>query len=132
ANTLKQYLRYAAAASAGQEEAMHQCLGGPCETRGATAVSAAQSAVAAGQPAEAEQKGKGAGRKSGTATPATRLRRRNATEDGYARASVVDSEEQYASTDVVERHVTRPAIFRTFGWEVEQVLGKDWVLRAGP
>jgi hypothetical protein len=31
--------------------------------------------------------------------------------------------------DVVERYVTRPAIFRAFGWEVEQVLAKDWVLQ---
>jgi hypothetical protein len=42
---------------------------------------------------------------------------------------VIDTERQYAIADVVERYVIRPAIFRSFGWEVEQVLGKDLVLR---
>jgi len=54
---------------------------------------------------------------------------RKPDEDGYTQAYLVDSEAQYAITDVVERHVTRPAIFHAFGWEVEQVLGKDRVLR---
>lgn len=36
ANTLKQYLRYAAAVSAGHEEAMHRCLDALGERRGAT------------------------------------------------------------------------------------------------
>ena len=55
---------------------------------------------------------------------------RKPEEDEYIRAILVDTEAHYAITDLVERYVTRPAIFRAFGWEVEQVLGKDRVSMA--
>jgi hypothetical protein len=129
ANTLKQYLRYAASVSAGQEEAMHRCLDNLGATRGATDGRITRDAVADRIATELEQQGVVAAHNVGCSTLRIDVAARKPDEDGYARAYLVDNEEQYVSTDVVERHVTRPAIFRAFGWEVEQVLGKDWVLR---
>jgi hypothetical protein len=129
ANTLKQYLRYAAAVSSGREDVMHRCLDGLGATRGTADGSTVHDAVAARIAAELEQQGMVAAHNVGYSTLRIDVAGRRPDEDGYARAYLVDSEEQYATTDVVERHVTRPAIFRAFGWEVEQVLGKDWVLR---
>ena len=130
ANTLKQYLRYAAAISAGREDVMHKCLDSLGEKQGASDRTTAHDAVAARIAAELEGQGMIAARNIGHSTLRIDVAGRKPDDDGYTRAYLVDSEAQYAITDVVERHVTRPAIFRAFGWEVEQVLGKDWVLRA--
>ena len=54
---------------------------------------------------------------------------RKPDENEYTRAILVDTMTHYAIPDAVERYVTRPAILRAVGWDVEQVLGKDWVLR---
>jgi hypothetical protein len=129
ANTLKQYLRYAAAVSAGHEEAMHRCLDALGERRGAMDGRTTQDAVATRIAAQLASEGMVATPGVGHSTLRIDVAGRKPDEDGYVRAYLVDTEDQYASTDVVERHVTRPAIFRAFGWEVEQVLGKDWVLR---
>jgi hypothetical protein len=129
ANTLKQYLRYAAAVSAGREDVMHKCLDSLGEKQGATDMTTAHDAVAARIAAELESQGMIAAHNIGHSTLRVDVAGRKPDEDGYTRAYLVDGEAQYAITDVVERHVTRPAIFRAFGWEVEQVLGKDWVLR---
>ena len=38
----------------------------------------------------------------------------------------LDDERHYGINDLIERYVTRPEIFRAFGWQVEHVLGLDW------
>ncbi len=35
----------------------------------------------------------------------------------------LDDEKHYGITDPIEKYVTRPEIFRAFGWHVEHVLG---------
>ncbi len=133
ANILKQYLRYAAAASTGRDDAMQQCLNGLGETNGdGNAVGAADDAVAARIAAEFEAKGLITTRNVGHSTLRIDVAVRKPDEDEYSRAVLVDTEAHYAIPDVVERYVTRPALFRAFGWEVEQMLAKDWVQRTGP
>ncbi len=130
ANTLKQYLRYAAAASTGREDEMHQCLNSLGETNvDGDGSGGADDAVAARIATEFESKGLVATRNVGHSTLRVDVAARQPDEDEYGRAILVDTEAHYAIPDVIERYVTRPAIFRAFGWEVEQVLGKDWVLR---
>ncbi len=131
ANTLKQYLRYAAAVSIGREDEMHLCLNSFGETSGnGTAAGNADDAVAARIATEFEAEGMIAARNVGHSTLRVDVAARKPGEDEFARAILVDTEAHYAIPEVVERYVTRPAIFRSFGWEVEQVLGKDWVLRS--
>jgi len=132
ANTLKQYLRYAAAVSTGRENEMHQCLDGLGEARDDRKVTGvADDAVAGRIAAELEASGMLVSRDVGHSTLRVDVAVRRPDEDEYARAILVDSEAHYAVADVVERYVTRPAIFRAFGWEVEQALGQDWVFREG-
>ena len=132
ANTLKQYLRYAAAVSIGREDEMHLCLNSFGETSGnGTAAGNADDAVAARIATELEAEGMIAARNVGHSTLRVDVAARKPGENEFARAILVDTEAHYAIPEVVERYVTRPAIFRSFGWEVEQVLGKDRVLRSG-
>jgi hypothetical protein len=44
----------------------------------------------------------------------------------YRIALLIDTADFYANRNVVERNVTRPAILRSFGWEVMTVLSRDW------
>jgi AAA domain len=130
ANTLKQYLRYAEAVSRGDEGEMHACLNGLGETGPGSGVPrAADDAVAAKIAAELEGQGLLASRNFGHSMLQIDVAVRKPDENEYARAILVDTMVHYAIPDAVERYVTRPAILRAFGWDVEQVLGKDWVLR---
>ncbi len=44
----------------------------------------------------------------------------------FGLALFLDDEKHYGISDLVERYVTRPEIFRAFGWQVEHMLGLDW------
>jgi len=39
----------------------------------------------------------------------------------------VDTAAHYENRNVLERYVSRPRILDAFGWEVRQVLAKDWL-----
>jgi hypothetical protein len=130
ANTLKQYLRYAEAVSRGDEGEMHACLNGLGESGPGSGVPrAADDAVAAKIATEFESQGLLASRNFGHSMLRIDVAVRKPDESEYTRAILVDTMVHYAIPDAVERYVTRPAILRAFGWDVEQILGKDWVMR---
>ena len=131
ANTLKQYLRYAAAVSAGEESEIHHCLDKLGPAGAAASYNQHQPDPVARHIAQQialdEQRFAelGFGQSSMRADVAVRT----AEADEFTHAILVDTKQSYDITDIVERYVTRPAVFRAFGWEVEHRLGKDLVLR---
>lgn len=44
----------------------------------------------------------------------------------YRLGIIIDTEEHYRSSDVLERYLLRPGILKAFGWQVALVLTKDW------
>jgi len=46
--------------------------------------------------------------------------------DHYAVGILVDTGAHYANPNLLERYVTRPGILTGFGWQVAQVLARDW------
>src|SRR5436853_58527 len=90
---------------------------------------AVDDAVAARIAAELESQGLLASRNFGHSMLRIDVAVRKPDENEYARAILVDTMVHYAIPDAVERYVMRPAVLRAFGWDVEQVLGKDWVMR---
>ena len=49
-------------------------------------------------------------------------------EDGdYALAILIDDEEHYRNANRIEQYYLRPAILRSFGWNVLPVYAKDWL-----
>ncbi len=62
----------------------------------------------------------------GQSTVTCDLAVRKSEDDAFGLALFFDDDKHYGITDLIERYVTRPEIFRAFGWQVEQVLGLDW------
>ncbi|MBL8898329.1 MAG: DUF4011 domain-containing protein [Planctomycetes bacterium] len=56
----------------------------------------------------------------------TDLALRKAGEERFALGILVDTDEHYATGDLLERHVLRPRILGSFGWKVARVFAKDW------
>jgi predicted DNA-binding WGR domain protein len=49
-------------------------------------------------------------------------------EDGqYSLAILIDDEQHYANSNLIEQYYQRPAILRGFGWTVLPVYAKDWL-----
>jgi hypothetical protein len=46
--------------------------------------------------------------------------------DHYIVGILVDTDAHYANPNLLERYVTRPGILTGFGWQVVQVLARDW------
>ncbi len=131
ANTLKQYLRYAAAVSVGNETEISNCLdslGAGRSERGWN--EGADDPVVQRIADEFAGSGHDIELNVGHSTLTVDVAARRAETPGRARAILVDTDRHYAIDDVVERYVTRPAVFRAFGWDVEHRLAKDQVLVA--
>jgi hypothetical protein len=126
ANTLKQYLRYAAAVSTGSEAEIRAALETVGVNRGddgrhrdeidPLALKLAERHAAGGAEVAVEV---------GHSTLTVDVAVRDPATPGKARALLLDTERNYAIPDLVERYVTRPGVFRAFGWDVEHVLAKD-------
>jgi hypothetical protein len=128
ANTLKQYLRYAAAVSMGHEDEMHACLNGLGDINSTSQLTTVEENAVVSRIAEQlAAQGMTVSRCVGHSTLRADIAVKTPGEDEYQRAILVDTEAHYAVPNVVERYVTRPQLFRAFGWQVEQVLGKDWL-----
>jgi predicted DNA-binding WGR domain protein/DNA polymerase III delta prime subunit len=53
--------------------------------------------------------------------------KRNAADEEYALAILIDDEGHYRNENLVEQYYQRPAILRDFGWKVLPVYAKDWL-----
>jgi superfamily I DNA and/or RNA helicase/predicted DNA-binding WGR domain protein len=48
-------------------------------------------------------------------------------DENYSLGILLDDDFHYANTDVMEQYFQRPAILRSFGWNIIQVFAKDWL-----
>lgn len=53
--------------------------------------------------------------------------KRNASDEEYALAILIDDEDHYRNENLVEQYYQRPAILHDFGWKVLPVYAKDWL-----
>ena len=136
ANTLRGYLRYAAAVSRGDSAEVQNVLASMTARTARTATSAtgAESAPADALKSALAQALRERGYEVELDVGASRFRcdiavrpKHNA---GPPVAVLVDSEDFYALGTTDERFRLRPAILTSFGWKVELVLGKDWLADA--
>ncbi len=126
ANALKQYLRYAAAASIGDQDELRACLLQFGADRNDRVDNAPTTALAERLQKRLQGRGYDVEQTYGQSTVTCDLALRKSEDDAFGLALFLDDDKHYGTTDLVERYVTRPEIFRAFGWQVEHVLGLDW------
>ncbi|MBK9383294.1 MAG: DUF4011 domain-containing protein [Planctomycetes bacterium] len=119
------YLRYAEAISLGKEEQAKRILqefSPDAKTRDEVPREAVVEDLAAAL--------RSLGHELSTGIGASRFRTdlalRKAGEERFALGILVDTDEHYATGDLLERHVLRPRILGSFGWKVARVFAKDW------
>lgn len=129
ASCLKNYLRYAAAASIGHAEEMELVLRSIALGRDATASAGSLDGETAAMSQLASQLGK-AGYHCDTEVGHSGFRCDLAVyRDGdpiYRLGILLDGEGNYQLSDPIEREILRPRLLENFGWRIERVLVKDW------
>jgi len=127
ARTLKNYLRYAEALSAGNGLAARRVLEeiNPAES---TRLTARPSHVVVEQIAERLRKrGFEVDRDVGQSDFRCDLAVRARGQPRYSLGVMVDTETYYENDDVLERDLLRPRLLRAFGWAVVPVLTQEWL-----
>ena len=128
ANCLRNYLRYAAAVSAGDggtaKRVLEELHGR--EEEGAAATAVEEDAVIGQLAGELEKRGWAVDRGVGLSHFRCDLAVRRPEERAYRLAVLVDTAAHYEQRDVLAREVQKPALLRAFGWQVAHVLTKDW------
>ncbi len=127
ANCLRNFLEYAAAASAGDVATAGRVLhaanpAGPARARPAPADIVATQVAAA-----LEQQGWLVDREVGHSAFRLPLAVRRTGGTRYALGLLIDDDRHYAQHDLLERYLQRPAILEAFGWRLVTVYTKDWL-----
>jgi hypothetical protein len=128
ANTLRCYLRYAAAMSRGDEidaRGALRAVGRTSERDGVAREDATVHAVARALRSEGYEVEESVGGSSFRCDLAVRRK----GESSHRLAVLVDTDAHYAAPSD-ERHRVKPSLLAAFGWRLETVLAKDW--REGP
>lgn len=128
ANCLKNYLRYADAISVGNRETAHRVLHGMSpwhsdqSDRDDTNVApiADQLATALGE------RGYRVDLDVGQSHFRCNLAVRRDGDSEYRLGILIDNDTYYEQSDLLERDMMRPKLLRDFGWNITQVLAKDW------
>lgn len=128
ANSLKNYLRYAEACSAGDQEAAAKVLKSRSRWTHATAADQPGSADAATHSIASALRARGYGvdMNVGQSRFHVPLAVRYPGEEKYRLGVLVDTETHYRQPDVLEREMMLPRLLTDFGWSVVSVLAKDW------
>lgn len=125
---LKNYLRYAEAVSTGNCEASGRVLHGMSRWQAAAddAGSTKDDPMAEQIAAALEGRGfivdRGVGQSHFRCDLAVRL----AEDTAYRLAILLDNDNYFDQSDLLERDMMRPKLLRDFGWKVIFVLAKDW------
>lgn len=133
AAALKNFLRYAECLSRGDAETARRVLEGMNPlTRGAGAAAGrsrhAHADDVASQIAQAlRARGHAVDEQVGQSRFRCDLAVRVEGNGHYALGVLVDTATHYENRNVLERYVSRPRILGAFGWQVMQVLAKDWL-----
>ncbi len=53
--------------------------------------------------------------------------KRNSEDTNYSLGILIDDDTHYYNEDLVEQYCQRPSIMQSFGWQVTNVYGKDWL-----
>jgi hypothetical protein len=128
ANCLKNYLRYAEAASAGDPQTARRVLQGMSRWRETAADEAADhDAPVAEQLAQAlVEQGFVVDRAVGQSHFRCDLAVYRKGDARYRLAILLDNHAYYEQSELIERDMMRPKLLRNFGWRVAFVLAKDW------
>ncbi|WP_164103206.1 AAA domain-containing protein [Candidatus Laterigemmans baculatus] len=127
ASCLKNYLRYAEAASVGDAATVERILQGLSRWRDGSAVEEPAADVVSERLAEAlTARGYRVDRAVGQSHFRCDLAVYRQGDDRYRLGILVDTAAYYEQTDLVERDVMRPRLLQAFGWRVARVLAKDW------
>ncbi|MCY2966317.1 MAG: AAA domain-containing protein, partial [Planctomycetota bacterium] len=126
---LKNYLAYAEAVSRGDVAASNRVLTSLTRARHETADHAEDSpdnAVASDLCRELVTRGFIVDRGVGVSRFRVDMAIRRPEDRSYRLGILVDTVEQYATTDPLEREFIRPKLLQSFGWNVTSVLACDW------
>lgn len=126
ANTLRRYLRYAAAQSAGDDAEARRVLSGMV-AHGANGSADTTDAVGEALASALRDRGYDVARQVGSSRFRCDLVVRKSPQSETAIAVIIDSPDFYGTGTVDERFRLRPSVLSAFGWQVEIVLGKDWL-----
>jgi predicted DNA-binding WGR domain protein len=133
ANCLKNYLRYAEAASIGDAEIASQILRSLSQPRTATEATDDTDDAVVDQLAQAlKERGYAVERSVGQSHFRCDLAVSRGADRTYRLGILVDTQEWYAQRDLVERELLKPDLLSAFGWRIHVVLARDWYAdRAG-
>ncbi|MET3443540.1 very-short-patch-repair endonuclease [Variovorax paradoxus] len=128
AAALKQFLRYAECLSRGDSATARRVLEGMNPlTRGSSAQHARADEVTAQLAAALRARGHAVDEQVGQSRFRCDLALRAPAAGHYALGILVDTATHYENRNVLERYVSRPRVLDAFGWQVVQVLTKDWL-----
>ena len=127
ARCLKNYLRYAAAASVGNQLAMQQVLREMSPWAGDASTSEAVADQTVRRLGNAlEQCGFKVDYNVGQSSLRCHLAIRCEGDTVYRLGILVDTEEFYQQADTLEREMMKPKLLEAFGWSIMHVTAKDW------
>jgi superfamily I DNA and/or RNA helicase/predicted DNA-binding WGR domain protein len=125
ARALKNYIRYAEAASAGDLETATRVLWEINPASDPAAVSGEQCAVAAELAVSLRERGMAVDANVGQSDFRCDLAIRSA-DGSYRLGILIDTDAYYRNPDAIEREILRPSLLRSFGWNVLRVQSRDW------
>jgi predicted DNA-binding WGR domain protein len=129
ARALKNYIRYAEAASDGDTHRAERILWEINPASDVAPQRTDRNVVTEQLAAALAQRGHGVDKDVGQSEFRCDLAIRS-DDGGYRLGILVDSESYYRNADVLERDVFRPNLLRIFGWDVTYVTGRDWFANA--
>jgi len=125
ANTLKRYLAYAAALSAGQTQAAARVLGSLCPEPTLDQV-VIGNPIAQALGAALREHGFVVDQDVGGSRLRCDLAVRAPGENRYRLGIMIDAEAGYRQLSVWERELARPSSLAAFGWTIQRVCARDW------
>jgi len=128
ANCLKNYLRYAAAVSAGNRDATARVLHDVVVWKDEDSRGEQSRTDAVTKQLAAALQGRGylVDLAVGQSHFRCDIAVRRPGDNAYGLGILVDNQQHYEQTDLLERDMMRPKLLRAFGWQVAHVLAKDW------
>ncbi len=127
----RRYLQFAAAASIGDDEAASTVMGALEQRSERDGRSQEPDSVAADIAQSLRAKGLMVAEGQGASEFRVDIAVAHPDAPEWCVAVLVDTQEAYASVNVLEQHHVRPSILRAFGWTVVPILAKDWLADAG-
>jgi predicted DNA-binding WGR domain protein len=127
AGYLRRFLHYAELVSEGRMGTARAILDGLVDVRGQRAVQA-PTVVALQLKEQLEARGyEVSGPVGQSAFKCSLAVKRTRGDEDYRLAILIDDEAHYRNENLIEQYYQRPAILRSFGWNVLPVFSKDWL-----